>query len=106
MHTILSVILVIVPVLLIILVASWLVIPILAGLPWRPTSPERIRKALHMAQVLPGEHVYDLGSGDGRVLLVAASEFGALATGIEISWLHCLLSRWLAWANRISDQVK
>ena len=32
----------------------------------------------------PGEHLYDLGSGDGRIVIMAAREFGAVAIGIEI----------------------
>lgn len=48
-------------------------------------SPEPvIRKMLSMADVKPGEAVYDLGSGDGRVLLVAAIEFDARSTGFEL----------------------
>ena len=39
---------------------------------------------LQVARVRPGEHLYDLGSGDGRIVIMAAREFGALATGIEI----------------------
>jgi len=72
----------------------WVVVPLLSGLPWRPTSAVRIRRALSLAQVQPGERVYDLGSGDGRILFAAARDFGARATGIEISPLHCLLT-WL-----------
>ena len=72
----------------------WLLIPILHGLPWRPTRLERARKALRLAGVKPGEVVYDLGAGDGRVLLIAASEFGAQAIGVEIGPMQCLVA-WL-----------
>ncbi len=74
--------------------ALWIIVPFVSGLPWFPTRSDRIRKALKMAQVQPGEVVYDLGAGDGRVLLVAAAEFGARAVGVEISPIHCLLA-WL-----------
>lgn len=73
------------------LIGLWTLVPVLAGLPWRAAAPERIRRALRLAQVRPGETVYDLGAGDGRVLFVAAGEFGARAIGVEISPLHCLL---------------
>ncbi|NOY99728.1 MAG: methyltransferase domain-containing protein [Chloroflexi bacterium] len=72
----------------------WVVIPVLHGLPWIPTGRERIRRALEMARVRPGEIVYDLGAGDGRVLVMAAREFGAQAVGIEASPLHCAVA-WL-----------
>lgn len=54
------------------------------GAPWVPTSRDVILKMLAMAEVKPGEVVYDLGSGDGRVLIMAARRFGARAVGIEV----------------------
>jgi SAM-dependent methyltransferase len=68
--------------------AGWFLVPILTGLPWRPTAHDRIRRALALAEVRPGELVYDLGSGDGRVVLLAAKEFGARAVGVELSPLQ------------------
>jgi predicted RNA methylase len=84
----------------------WLLVPILTGLPWRPTQPERVRKALKLANVQPGERVYDLGSGDGRILLIAAREFGAQAIGVEISPLHCLLTWVQAHLQGLGGQVR
>lgn len=40
---------------------------------------------LELANLKPGETLYDLGAGDGRVLIAAASKFKAKAVGIEIS---------------------
>ncbi len=70
----------------------WLAVPILFGLPWIPTRRERIRRALGIAGVREGEVLFDLGAGDGRVLLMAAREFGARAIGVEISPLHCAVA--------------
>jgi len=39
---------------------------------------------LTLAEIKPGEVVYDLGSGDGRVVIMAAQEFGAKAVGVEL----------------------
>ncbi len=39
---------------------------------------------LTIAQVKPGEMVYDLGCGDGRIVIAAAQKFKAHAVGIEI----------------------
>jgi SAM-dependent methyltransferase len=72
----------------------WIAVPLITGLPWVPTRDKRIRTALRMANLQPGETVFDLGSGDGRVLIIAAREFGAQAVGIEISPVHCLIT-WL-----------
>jgi SAM-dependent methyltransferase len=84
----------------------WLVVPFVSGLPWFPTHEGRVRKALKLAQVQPGEVVYDLGAGDGRVLILAAREFGARAVGIEISPVHCLVAWVKARLAGVGRQVK
>lgn len=86
--------------------AIWLLVPAIHGLPWVPTREARIRRALQMAGLQPGEVLYDLGSGDGRVLRLAASEFGARAVGIEVGPMQCLLSRLLTWLSRSGDRVQ
>ena len=62
------------------------------------------RRMLQLAQLQPGETVYDLGSGDGRVLIVAAREFNANGVGLEIDPLRALLSQltlhWLGLGHR------
>lgn len=72
----------------------WFFVPILSGIPWVPSSKRRIHKALELAGLQPGEKFYDLGCGDGRVLIAAVRQHGARAVGIEISPLHCLAA-WL-----------
>ncbi|MEZ0319575.1 MAG: class I SAM-dependent methyltransferase [Pyrobaculum sp.] len=48
-------------------------------------SPEVVvRRMLQIARVQPGEVVYDLGSGDGRIVIIAAKEFGARSVGVEV----------------------
>ena len=59
--------------LVVILSALWMIVPAFYGPPSVPTRMNRIRKALQLANLQPGETVYDLGAGDGRVLLIAAS---------------------------------
>jgi hypothetical protein len=75
----------------IIIVLLWILVPAFYGLPSRPTKPDRIRKALKLVNLQPGETLYDLGAGDGRVLLIAAKEFGANAIGLEIGPVQYLL---------------
>lgn len=49
-------------------------------------SPERaIDKMLEMANPRPGETLYDLGCGDGRILIAAAERYKVKGVGIEIS---------------------
>ena len=71
----------------------WLIVPALSGVPWVPTREKRIRRALELAELQPGETLYDLGAGDGRVLIMAAREFNAQAVGIEIGPVQC----WVGW---------
>lgn len=53
--------------------------------PFVPSPQNVVERMLEAAKLKPGETVYDLGSGDGRVLITAAQRFGAKAVGIEIS---------------------
>ncbi len=78
--------------LLVLVYGLWLIVPFFYQLPWVPTAKDRARKALKMAMLQPGETFYDLGAGDGRILLLAAEEFGAKAVGIEASPLQYLFT--------------
>ena len=49
------------------------------------TSPQNVVDAmLELARVGPGDTLLDLGSGDGRIVITAATRFGVRGTGIEI----------------------
>ncbi len=49
------------------------------------TTPDHVTRAmLELARVGPGDHVIDLGSGDGRIVITAALRFGATGLGVEI----------------------
>ena len=49
-----------------------------------PTPKNIVREMLKLAGVRRGELVYDLGAGDGRILVEATRRFGARSVGIEI----------------------
>jgi predicted RNA methylase len=61
---------------------------------------------LTLAEVKPGEVVYDLGCGDGRILITAARRFGAQAVGIEIDPLRDLWCQLLITVLRSRKRVK
>src|SRR5512144_2575311 len=84
----------------------WILIPALYGLPPVPTKPERIQKALKLANLQPHETLYDLGAGDGRVLLIAARDFGARAVGLEIGPIQCVLIWLRVTASGSGKQIK
>lgn len=48
------------------------------------TPPEVVIGILRLARVAPDDVVYDLGSGDGRIPIAAARDFGARGVGIEL----------------------
>lgn len=52
--------------------------------PYVPTTPEVVAKMLELGEVGPDDVLYDLGSGDGRIVIAAARERGAKAVGIDI----------------------
>ena len=53
--------------------------------PYVPTPHKVVEKMLELAQVGPNDVVYDLGSGDGRIVIMAAQKFGAQAVGVELN---------------------
>ena len=62
------------------------------GGPWIPSSRKAVRQMLDLAEIKPDEQVYDLGCGDGRIIITAAKKYQARAVGIEIDpirWLWC-----------------
>src|SRR6266540_7013909 len=93
-------------VLLFFAILLWILVPALYGLPPVSTKPERIHKALKLANLQPNETLYDLGAGDGRVLLIAARDFGAKAVGIEIGPVQCALIWLRATANGFGYQIQ
>lgn len=52
--------------------------------PFVPTPQQSVEDMLALAQVKKGDVVYDLGSGDGRIVITAAKKYGAKAVGFEI----------------------
>src|SRR5215210_2617876 len=50
---------------------------------WVPSPDDVVERMLTMAQVTPNDFVMDLGSGDGKIVIMAAKKFGAKAMGIE-----------------------
>ena len=55
-----------------------------SGGPFVPTPPAVVDAMLKLANVGPKDHVVDLGSGDGRIVLAAATRYKASGTGVEI----------------------
>jgi predicted O-methyltransferase YrrM len=52
--------------------------------PWVPTPPEVIVKMCELAEIDQDDVVYDIGCGDGRIVIFAAKAYGARGVGIDI----------------------
>ena len=52
--------------------------------PFVPSPPSVIEHMLKLAELQPGEVLFDLGAGDGRTVTMAAKIFGARAVGVEL----------------------
>jgi len=60
---------------------------------------------LQLAQVTPDDVVYDLGSGDGRIVIQAAREYGARGVGIDLDRSLIEIARHLARESGVADRV-
>jgi hypothetical protein len=72
----------------------WIAWSGIIGAPWLPTPRKKVRMMLEMAEVSSDDVLYDIGSGDGRIIIMAAEEFGARSIGIELDPLR------IRWSQR------
>jgi predicted RNA methylase len=70
-----------------------------------PTAVAVVETMLTAADVGPTDVVYDLGSGDGRIVILAARKYGAHAVGVEIDPALVKASRQKAIDNGVADKV-
>lgn len=75
------------------------------GAPWVPLEPFVIESIMDMAKVKKGDVFYDLGSGDGRVVIAAALR-GAKAYGVEIDRFRVLYSRMCIFLFGLTNRAK
>jgi hypothetical protein len=73
---------------------------------WMPTTDGLTARMLALAQTAKNDRVFDLGSGDGRIPIAAAKEFGATAVGVEYDADLVALAQCLATAEGVSDRVR
>ncbi|MBI3029368.1 MAG: class I SAM-dependent methyltransferase [Candidatus Rokubacteria bacterium] len=82
--------------------------PLLPGqeVPYVQTPHHVVEAMLRLAAVGKDDVVYDLGSGDGRIVIAAARDFGARGVGIEIDpRLVAESVRWARWAG-VAERVR
>ncbi|KMP11805.1 hypothetical protein UZ36_02995 [Candidatus Nitromaritima sp. SCGC AAA799-C22] len=89
-----------------VLLAAMVILPVFFGAPWHPLSDENIRRILDFAELKKGELFYDLGSGDGRVLIAAVRDQCVRGVGVEIDPVKAWLSRKFAQAAEVSGKIR
>ncbi len=81
--------------------------PLRSSIPYVATRNDAVRDMLWMANVAKGDVVYDLGSGDGRIVIAAIRDFGARrAVGIEIDPQFIRQSRENAEKADVTNRVE
>ncbi|MFC1867762.1 class I SAM-dependent methyltransferase [Thermodesulfobacteriota bacterium] len=73
--------------------------------PYLPTPMELVRKILNLGSVGPRDFLIDLGSGDGRIVITAAKEYGARGIGVDLNEKLVALSKKYAVAEGVEEKT-
>jgi SAM-dependent methyltransferase len=73
---------------------------------YEPTSPDVVEVMLRLANVKAGDVVYDLGCGDGRIVITAVREFAARGVCVDIDPQRIAESRENARAAGVADHIR
>ncbi|MGH9632408.1 MAG: SAM-dependent methyltransferase [Bryobacteraceae bacterium] len=74
--------------------------------PYVPTPQEVVDEMLNLAKVKKDDMLYDLGSGDGRIVITAAKKFGTRGIGIDINPERIAEAQQNAKEAGVTDKVK
>jgi SAM-dependent methyltransferase len=74
--------------------------------PYVPTPHEVVAEMLRLANVTKSDVVYDLGCGDGRIVIAAAQKYGARGVGIDINPQRIIEAQANAKAAGVADRVQ
>jgi SAM-dependent methyltransferase len=74
--------------------------------PYFPSTDEAVLGMLRLAGTGPNDLVYDLGCGDGRIVIAAAREFGARGVGVEIDSAPLRMAVYQARRAGVDDRVR
>ncbi|MCZ3367384.1 MULTISPECIES: class I SAM-dependent methyltransferase [Methanobacterium] len=84
----------------------WIFWSSIIGAGFQPTSKKLVKQMLDMAEVGTGDIVYDLGSGDGRIVINAVKKYNAKAVGLEADPSRVFWSRLVITLSGIGNRAK
>jgi 16S rRNA A1518/A1519 N6-dimethyltransferase RsmA/KsgA/DIM1 with predicted DNA glycosylase/AP lyase activity len=67
------------------------------GAPWVPTKKKDLDRLINLADIHEGDTIFELGSGDGRIIFEIAKRYKVSAIGVEISLLPYVYSKVKLW---------
>lgn len=77
--------------------------------PWLPARKKDLKRIFKLADLKPGEIFYDLGCGDGKIVIYAAKHYSAKAIGIELAlplYLICKIRQLFNYKKNITIKFK
>jgi len=80
-----------------------LIFSVLSFAPWVPSRSSDLKRIFKLADLRPGKIFYDLGCGNGRLVIYAANNFKVKAVGLEISIPFYLICKLRQALNKQSD---
>lgn len=90
----------------VLLIVLYVVLPALFGSPWWPAPKKDVIGLLVEADLKEDEILYDLGCGDGRVLITASRMFGVRCVGVEIDPIKVFIAKAFVRLAGLSDKIK
>ena len=87
------------------LISIWITWPVIIGAAFIPTPHKIVNKMLEIAEIKEEDTLYDLGSGDGRIIIEAANRYKSKAIGIEVDPIRVLWSRSRIRYKNIQERV-
>ncbi|WP_414468797.1 SAM-dependent methyltransferase [Methanobacterium sp. ACI-7] len=94
---------IIISILVIALLTVWIMWSTIIGAGFEPTSKRKVSKMLQIAEIDSNDVLYDLGSGDGRIVAEAIKKYNARAVGIEADPIRVMWSRFYLFFSRLKN---
>lgn len=92
-------------VLILFVILSWVWPPDSPWAPWWRTNKKTARAICKLAEISEKDIVYDLGCGDGTLIITASREYGAKGIGIEIDPMRFLIAKIRVLLNGLNKKI-